>query len=154
MRLRGGPEKTPGIAHGTGVVTATLSTGWLPLSQWWSRRTGSWWGTGFVNRSHTEAVSGASGRHMRPCCYDRTCMSMMCGLCIRAIACLSMIEGMQLNVFHPYAHAHTGMLTLLHTQRSWQSSHGSLVKLILGIFLRELNRTMNIMNFSKLILNS
>lgn len=112
----GGPERTPGIGRWTGVVTATLSAGWLLLSQWWSRRTGSWWGTGIVNRSHTAAVSGASRRHMRPYCCDRTCMSMMiCRLCIRAIACLSMIEGMWVNLFHPYAHAHTGMHTLSHS---------------------------------------
>lgn len=112
----GGPERTPGIGRWTGVVTATLSAGWLLLSQWWSRRTGSWWGTGIVNRSHTAAVSGASRRHMRPYCCDRTCVSMMiCRLCIRAIACLSMIEGMWVNLFHPYAHAHTGMHTLTHS---------------------------------------
>lgn len=112
----GGPERTPGIGRWTGVVTATLSAGWLLLSQWWSRRTGSWWGTGIVNRSHTAAVSGASRRHMRPYCCNRTCVSMMiCRLCIRAIACLSMIEGMWVNLFHPYAHAHTGMHTLTHS---------------------------------------
>lgn len=109
----GGPETTPGIGHGTGVVTASLLASWLPLSQWWSRRTGSWWGTGIVNRSHTAAVSGTSRSHMRPHCCDRACMSMvMCRLCIRAAACLSMIEGMWEHSVHSYARAHADMLTL------------------------------------------
>lgn len=41
------------------------------------------------------------------CDHTFMCMAMMiCRLCIRAIACLSMIEGMWVKL-HPYAETHT-----------------------------------------------
>lgn len=85
-KMRKGKEKIPERGYGTGVVTAALSLGKLPLTQWWSWRTRPWWGTGMVNRSHTEAVSGTSQCHMRPYFHVHTCMSMMiCGQCIKAL---------------------------------------------------------------------
>lgn len=93
-KIRGTPEKALGIDHGMGSSRQLCP----PLSKWRNRRTESWWGTGVVNESHTEAVSGVCGRHMRPYHYNCMCMSaMMCGLCTRTIECLSMIKGMWVN---------------------------------------------------------
>lgn len=46
--------------------------------------------------------AGRLWNHMRPCCCNLTCTSLMiCRLCIRATACFSMIQGMQGDLYYP-----------------------------------------------------
>lgn len=97
-------EKTPELQQGKGVVTATLLAPIVTVMEQEDR-------VPMGGRASLMGVTlwlsaGRPGRHMRPYCCDRTCVSrMICRLCIRAIACLSMIEGMWVNFFHAYGHA-------------------------------------------------
>ncbi|TNN52760.1 hypothetical protein EYF80_037064 [Liparis tanakae] len=69
----GAGEGTPGIgAHGTGGRHSNFVGRPVPIVPVMKREDRVLMGgTGIVNRSHTEAVSGASGRHMRPRRYGR-----------------------------------------------------------------------------------
>jgi len=88
-------ERTPGIGHGTGGRHGNFVGRPAPIVPVMKREDRVLMGgTGTVNRSHTEAVSGASGCHMRPRCYDRTCATMM--ICRRA----SGLKGMRAAWFH------------------------------------------------------